>query len=382
MNNHYLTALFLTLSVMVIGTVAVTTRVDPFGIYGDDTEAALSRIDQFFHMRSTKALIIKNKKPSKLIIGSSRSARLSPPASEQNAYYNGAIPGATPAEIRQMLEYAHYVRPLDTAIIGWDFEAFLPLLPEFRSGFNNDLLDANNPITHSLYSLIAHKRTAFSFIAMMESYKAHTAVDTPTKPSYMTDGSWHRNQPTHIGPFGFSMLSKEKLALFSNDDPMPLVTREIERTFRLCHDNDIQCQFLATPVHLFHFEIFRKAGLLGQWKQWHRKLVNINTRIAQEKNRNPLPIWAFNAYVPAVNEPIKVATDLVTPWFSDNLHFRPRFGDVMLADITGTGSTQPAGILLTPDNVEDYIDTTISLQRSYIKADRRRVGLLKKNLKF
>jgi hypothetical protein len=83
-----------------------------------------------------------------------------------------------------------------------------------------------------------------------------------------------------------------------------------------------------------------------------------------------------------VNEPIKVATDLVTPWFSDNLHFRPRFGDVMLADITGAGSTQPAGILLTPDNVEDYIDTTILLQRSYIKADRRRVSLLKKNLKF
>ncbi|MFT4518482.1 MAG: hypothetical protein ACI9JM_000863 [Halioglobus sp.] len=382
MTKHYLTSLLLTLSVMVIATLCWTTSVDPFGIYGNDSDAALSRIDQFYHTRSTKPLIVQQKMPSNLIVGSSRTARLSPSSAKQNTFYNAAIPGATPAEIRQILEYAHFNHPLDSAIIGWDFEAFLPLLPEFRSGFNNDLMDAHNLFSLALYSAIAHKRTAFSFIAMMESYKANTAIDNPNKPTYRADGSWHRNQPNNIGPFAFNIISKEKLELFAHDEPLPLQVKEIERTIRFCHDNNIQCQILATPVHLFHFEIFRKTGLMAQWKQWHRRLVSINARVAQVVGREPFPVWAFNAFSPAVNEPIRVAKELETPWFTDNLHFRPRFGDVMLNDMTSPSTEPSAGLLLTPDNVEAYLDGTLALQRDYLNSDKRAVNSIKRNLKF
>lgn len=382
MNTPYLTIFFFTLLIAVSLTAATTSQIDPFGIYQDASVESMSRIDQFYHTRSTKPLILKNTKARNLIIGSSRSARLSPANVDLEDTYNASIPGATPTELREILEYAHFEQPLESAIIGWDFEAFLSHTPQIREGFNSTLLNSRNTVTNTLYTLIAHKRTLLSFVALEESHKALNPLISETKPTFAPDGSWQRNQPKNIGPFGFVLISKEKIETFEREKPLTLDTGEVAKTISFCQENNIKCQILITPFHLFHIEILRKAELISVWKQWHSELVTVNAQVAKAFQRQPIPVWGFNAITPAVNEPIATANDLITPWFADNFHFRPKFGDLMLRNMTGNPAERLQGVLLTADNVEAYLDQVLELQAAYIKKDKKVVNRLKKNLKL
>ncbi len=379
MRNRYLTWTFALAALIVGGTIAFTYQTDPFGLYRDDSERALSRIDQFYHMRSTKPLQLLRKKPRKVIVGSSRSARLSPVELGLNDIYNASLPGATPTEIREVLAFAHGVQPLEAAYIGWDFEGFLGLTPDHRDGFNSELLTASNPLTRSVHAFVAHKRTLFSLVALKESIDAGKSTTETLRPSYLPDGSWRRNQAENIGPFGFALISRQKIEAFADTAPHTLDTAEVHRTLEYCYAQRIRCQVFVTPVHLFHFEIFEQAGLTSLWQDWHRAVVRINEALAATYSADPISIWGFNAFAPAVSEPIAKPQDISTPWFTDNLHFRPRFGNVMI-DAMVNGKAQPGVTALSSDTIERYLQMVEGLRTTYRLDNQRQVKRMKKNL--
>lgn len=361
------------------GVIGLTYSVDPFGLYGERTENSLSRIDQFYHMRSSKPLTLRSRRTQALIVGSSRTARLSPDSEQLSSFYNAAIPGATPSEMRELLEYSHFLNPLKTVVIGWDFEAFLSLTPPFREGFNRELLNARNPVSVLMNSVSAHKRTLFSFTAVQQSIRALNGETSPKRPSYLPDGSWHRNSIDSIGPFGFALLSKEKVETFRSSETHRIDASEIRKTLAFCYSERIDCRIFATPVHLFHFELFYTAKLITPWRQWHKELVKQNAELARAYDSQPFPIWGFNAVRAAVSEPIAPASSLATPWYTDNLHFRPKFGAVILRTVLDEEIT-PEAVRLTQENVDDYLGSVLEAQKAYVKSDNRKVRRLKRSL--
>lgn len=379
MRYPYLTMLFVLLAAAISSVVAFNYLTDAFGIYGADSAEKLSRIDQFYHMRSSKPLILLNKKPQKLIIGSSRTARLVPSMSGYNDYYNAAIPGATLREIQDLIEFAHYNNPLDTLIIGLDFEAYLSTSADYKLGFNTDLVNARNAVSRTAHTVAAHKRTLFSSVSLEASLDARQSKPSATRPSYLPDGSWFRNQKSNIGPFGFSLVSKQKVETFKTYQESALNLTNLSATLEFCYSNTINCQIFITPVHLFHLELFEAAQLLERWRDWHWQIVRINEGLASEHNATPVNIWAFNAFRPAVTEPIRKPDTLDSPWFSDNLHFRPKFGDVMMrAMLSGV---VPEGVTrLTATNTDLYLQNVNTLWGEYRERDKKVIQRLKKGL--
>jgi len=378
MRTPYLTTLSLVL-VILLGTVALFGyATDPFGLYRDGSAKALSRIDQFYHMRSTKPLQLVNKKPQRIIVGSSRAARLSPSERNLTDIYNAAIPGATPNELRDTLSFAHNNAPLEEAYIGWDFESFLGLTNSHRAGFNTELMQASNPITSFIQTVIAHMRTLFSFIAIKGGIATLHASESSRGPLYLDDGSWRRDKLQNIGPFGFALVSKDKAAKFGSQDSFSLLDDEITKTLDFCYREKIPCTFFATPVHLFHLEIFEAAGLLPLWEEWHRRIVTINEDLASQYQVTPFTIWGFNAVEVAVTERIAKPADLETPWFTDNVHFRPRFGhlilDALLENATQAGETE-----LTTANVDKYLNEVQRLREKFTQLHAKQVRRMKKN---
>ena len=91
-------------ALLLCGAVGlVNYSLDPYLLFNFEAadSARLSRIDQFNHMRITKPWYLQKVKPTAVIVGSSRSARLLPIheswADEKG--YNLAVPGMTIAEI-------------------------------------------------------------------------------------------------------------------------------------------------------------------------------------------------------------------------------------------------------------------------------------------
>ena len=378
MGKNYLTVFFALLALGVGGLLSFTYSADPFGLYVDDSEASMSRIDQFYHMRSSKPLQLLRKRPEQVILGSSRTARVAPSDLSLTDIYNAAIPGATATEVRDLLLFTHRNQRLERAYIGWDFEAFLGLTPDRRAGFKSDLLQAGNPLSRWIYAFIAHKRTLFSFVAIKEAIAANNAVPSPIRPSYLSDGSWRRNQLQNIGPLGFALISKDKIEHFRHSAPHSLSTREVTDTLAYCYETKIDCRVFLTPVHLFHFELFEATGLLPLWENWHREAVAINEKLAASYNTAPLPIWGFNAVEQAVSERVSKPTDLDAPWFTDNLHFRPRFGALMLKTLH-EDSAQAGALKLTTQNVEEYIEAVGEMRKRFLASNARQVRRMRKN---
>lgn len=379
MKNFYLRVLAVTLSLAIGGTAAFTYVTDAFGIYGDVTETSLSRVDQFYYMRKSKPLIILNKQPQNLIAGSSRAARLNPMNSGLNNYYNASIPGATPTEIRKLIEFSHAQKPLQSVLIGWDFESFLSLTPPFRDGFNSKLITATNPIDLAVQTTVSHMRTLVSFTAILENVKASTAENPEPSTSYFPDGSWHRNLTSQQVESGVLEISKQKTKEFRDVIEHRIDTTEIHSTLELCYRKKINCQVFATPVHLVHFEIFSRFRLVGLWRKWHWEIVKINQKLARKYNQKPITFWGFNATIPAVNSMISNPASLEEPWYEDNLHFHPRFGNIIL-QATLFGRANKGATQLTPSNLNSYLNEVARLQKKYISRDAAMVKSLRRSL--
>lgn len=382
MTARYLTTFGITLAVCVGLTLFATLRIDPFGVYGNDSEQALSRIDQFYHMRTGKPLILHRRKPTRLLLGTSRTARISPWDAGLENSYNAALPGGTPFELRQLLAFSNANTPLEAVLVGLDFDSFFTHLPQSRQGFSSAQMGADGTPQQWLHYWLAHKRAAFSWLALRESYGARTAVSEPGQTTYATDGSWHRNKTRNIGPFGFFMISRNLLGTLEQEGQLAFSLDELAGIIEYCHSNSINCQLFITPIHLFHFEILREGDLIELWEQWHREIVALNELLAQQHSKAPLPLWGFNTVTPAVNEPIARPKELETPWFMDNVHFRPRFGQLMLQSMASGKPSANAGQLLRQQSVEQYLSEVRQLQRAYVEDDGTAVNSLKEKLKL
>ena len=370
-----LTVLCLALSGLTLG---YTLSTDPFGIFHNDSETELSRINQFWYMRTSKPLRLLRRQPDMVIVGTSRTARLSPDRVGIEDGFNAALPGATAHEQRITLAYAIDASAPARAVIGLDFDAFRAGRETSRLGFNPALMRAEGAPSHWLNVALTLKRLFFSTLAVQKSYEAtHLAGQRRDDARYQADGSWWRPIP-QASADDFEGVGRQRLSAFRQSADAGLDMTEYRRLLQLCQASALDCQLLVTPVHVFDINLLSTSGLLPLWQQWHEQLVRINDEVAAEYGQRPIPLWGFNTFAPAVAEALSTREDNSNPWFKDSIHFTPRFADLMLGTITGQAGAGngDTGIRLDQASLPLYLDTITDLRQAFNVREKASVDQL------
>lgn len=126
--------------------------VDPFGVERTFLKKGFNRYKEAFHMntRVTKLPLSEGIDPEILFFGSSRTEYLAPEqvlSSEKRARsFNFALSGGMPHEMRDMLEWAIDRYPVEEVYYGIDFISLTDRTPEYRKGFDHELVDGKQPL--------------------------------------------------------------------------------------------------------------------------------------------------------------------------------------------------------------------------------------------
>lgn len=373
----------LLVALLITGAVgAFNYLVDPYALFrfGEVDSDRLSRIDQFNHMRVTKPWYLQQVKPSAVVVGSSRSARLHPEhaAWDGDTGYNMAVPGMTISEINQFVRHAHAVRPLSKVMIGLDYEAFIRPVPVTRPGFEPARMARSS---EDLHALKMKKQRATDWLDSLFSVPALSlsiaAASGTSKPGryYFKNGTWETTTNFLTGRAGYVYVGQNVVkAHRSYDFDIENNLVFFEEVLRFCHENAIETRLFFTPTHVLFVDLWRRLGDKGMWMGFHRRVAALNEQVALEYGAEPFPLWGFSHAEGIVNEPIYKGKSAARAWYDDGVHTRVKLGRKMMNDVWG--SKTRIGQKVSAGNVDRYLAEVIGVMDEFLLANADQVAEL------
>ena len=338
--------------------------VDPYVIYSFATanEEKLNRLDQFSYMRLSKPWHLDQIKPNALVIGTSRTGRVSP---EHSAWsnlnpYNSSIPGMTMYEMSRFIQHAQSLNSVQELILGLDFEQTLRPLPVYRPGFEENRFLGSpkvNKLSKYTQKAIDIVETLFSASSLSRSVSAITGTGYAGR-KYFLDGTWQTTSKFLRGEGGYKFIGAEIVKTHKNFElDIEENMRILEEILRSAYANKINTRIFITPVHVAIIDLWYFLGHKENWEIFHQKLIDVNIRVAQDYNAAPYPIWVFNNLPGVVDEPVLKGPRAAEAWFKDGVHFRRELGGKIFSSMVLPAKQQqapPFGMQLNADNKETY----------------------------
>ena len=369
---------FLGSALSVILTVcSVNIVIDPYGILGISTISGLNKVKPIKsqNVRLFKAVDVSRIKPEMFFLGSSRTdygMNPSHPALKNyQSVYNLAIPGANMYEVRRYFEHAIANHPnFKKAVINIDFFMFNDFkedTPDFKESrlekTRLTLSDAFNSI-FSIDGLIASART------VKTNFENPTAVG-PYYPNGQRDAEdtiekVYQNRPFKE-IFQITLKNNGFIRRANNQEKVYEISesylKELQIIVDLCKKKGVDCQIFISPSHATHRESIRVSGVWPIFEQWHREIVKI------------APVWSFSGYNSITTEPIRENMKN----YIDPSHYRSEVGDLVLNRILKYNEDKVPddfGVLLTPENIESYLEKVRSDREAWAKKHPDEVKLV------
>ena len=385
--NYPLILIFVALALS--GSVGLFNYVvDPYVLFDYENSDAdrLSRIDQFNYLRITKPWYIRTLKPTAVVVGSSRSARVHPqhPSWDSLRGYNLAVPGMTIHEIDRFIRHAQAIQPLSKLMIGLDYEAFIRPVPATRPGFEVKRMASDTHDLHSLASTAQYVRdvfdSLFSSAALSRSIAAATGIAPPGR-RYFKNGSWETTTDVLTGRGGYIYIGNN--AIRADRVNTLDIQDNLERfsdILRFCYRNRIETRLFFTPTHVFFVDLWYQLGYRDMWHDFHRKILALNNSIAKETGNKPFPLWGFSHADGIVNEPIYRKKNAGKAWYDDGVHTRVRLGNKMMNDVWGENAE--IGQQLNPENIDAYLKDVVRLMDDFKSKNPKLIKQLHLEMQF
>ena len=357
--------------------------IDPYAIYHYKGAAPekISRIDQFSYMRITKPWRVRQASPKEVVIGTSRTARVSPKTVwDKKNSYNLSVPGMTVYEMSRFIEHADANEHLNKLMIGLDFEAFISPVPRVQSGFKERrLARTTDDLTMPRYVWQIGVDAAETLLSLPSLALSLSAVfGTAIVPRlYYNDGTWKSNATQLKSRGAFVYVGKTTVFDRRNESMEMDINFEIlANTLRFAHTQGIETRLFVTPEHIFMIDLWERLGFGGLWREFHRRLVAVNNAVAIEMGADPFPIFVFNAESGVVDEPIYMAKNAGKSWFEDGAHFRKRLGDkIMKAAWTDRDAF---GTRLDDHSVEAYLVDVEKIRHDFLASNAELTARLRR----
>jgi len=381
----YLKAWFASAAGFCLLAGAINLAVDPYGLFGTPRITGLTALKPSAPDRIvfTKPYYAARAAPRTLIVGNSRPEAGLDPASpcwdpSQRPVFNNAIPGASfPDQIRYATHAAADGR-LSAVFIGLDYLDFLinpaakpnyaawPGPPTALDERLRRRLDGTPNPHYGWHRLQDWLTGVFSLASLADSIttllRQHEA-DVPTRQADgFNPGRDYRPIIHAEGQYVLfaqknreivKLLQRPNQAIFQGTGDWSWNFETLERYLARAQGEGIAVTLFINP---YHADYLAAIGLTGHWPRleaWKRTLTVI-------ADRHGVPLWDFNAFDPASQEPSPPPGERTSElrWFWEPSHYRPEYGERMLAAMLGADCGPDAaatGTGLTGARLEDHL---------------------------
>jgi len=360
--------LFLLIFAMSFGVAAFNFIVDPYDIYPTpDIPGVTSNKYYAKNMDwKYKPYQFERNQPNQVIFGSSRSEiALDPehPAwdSTQGRVYNFAFSGANITEIAARFKSAHQSHPFKKALLGIDFFGF--------SAYSPNRVATTSRLNDIFCSL-------FTANALKVSQKTLKKQDSKKYPGLLPNGqiAWNAySRPIEIFGQRKFFIETEKHAVegylpkghpsysFTNTATDADTIQIFSDILAFSRANEIELTVFVPPPHLRILELIWLSGLWPKVGEWKRAVVDALAKEAAQSDQPPFEFWDFSGINPVTSEEVPAPGDMSSriQYYWEASHSKKETGDLMLEVLLGKRHPvyDPAsfGVLLTPNNIDDYL---------------------------
>ena len=366
----------LTLAVL---TVALTTIVDPYRLFGTAEIAGWTALKpRIYEQRGiAKTYQLERIVPATLLLGNSRVEIGLDPESAQwprdsGPVFNAAEGGASLFVAWRRLQEAIAVSPPKVVILGLDFPDFLerpsdpqaslppPSADERRLLVNRDGLPNPDRPAQIWRDQLAATLTIDGLLDSIITL-------TDQKPWSSVTMTTHGFNPlheyrVHVQRSGYYALFAQKNAVYQkqygmsrhpdfDDTSRSASFHFLDRIMLLAQEHSFRLILFIPPYHAQYLDILHQAKLWSSFEAWKRALVRtISAR--SDPLRGSITLLDFSGYNQFTTEPVPRQGDLRTEmsWYWESGHYKPALGDEIIARFFGAKSH--FGQELTPSTID------------------------------
>ncbi len=366
--------LLLATAIPMLSVALFNYTIDPYDVFNTPNYFGLnhSKPKKDNNDRLFKALDITRLKPTTVIIGSSRTKQGIDPnhlvfaddilsSYVDNHYtYNLAINGPNVYEVRRYLEHAIANQPnLKEVVFGVDFFMFNETLKNQPSFSETRLGKQNMSINDGVNALFSIDTINASNETIKSSKKEKNDNKNYGENGFMPN----RNANDGKNIWRFNQSIKLYFELHSDYQFSEKYFDDFKQIVALCQEKGVKLKVFISPSHATDMESIRATRKWQVSEEWKRKLVEIT------------PVWDFSGYNSVTTQKIeKVMTN-----YSDSSHYTHTIGDWMLDRIFERQNTKVPtdfGVLLTPKNVDEYLDRTNKNRDTWAAKNQNEVKLV------
>lgn len=384
----FLRSYFLTLILLLCGTIAFNLIIDPFGVYHIVEINGINNVKTGIgdHVRMGKAGSVRAFKPRSVILGDSRAEfAINPehPGWKSKPVYNLAISGSNVYEILRYFQHAHHIQPLKQVLYVLDFKQFNAYRENAGDFTENRLSVTYNEQDNTYYYLSDFIPTVLSIKAFSQSINTIWRSSAKKSTTYLANGQrdWHgdllfRTAMQNYGSYSKLFSEEEKSLFFTRSkNHVPLYVESFfnqiskinafdlfRRLVQIAIRDNIDLRFEIGPSHARYFESYRLMGNWFLWEEWKRTLVRILEEEAVKAGVKPFPLWDFSGFNPLTMELVPQPDDKKTrmKWYFEASHYTTDLGDLIqdrVFDHKEPGRTVPDyfGVLITSKNIEGHL---------------------------
>ncbi len=113
---------------------------------------------------------------------------------------------------------------------------------------------------------------------------------------------------------------------------------------------NIQITFFINPYHFSYLHTLADSNQWANFQLWKQTLVSY----LHQYQQNEITLWDFSVFSLFVNEQVPLEQPKQQmQWYWEPAHYRKELGDVMLNNMLVETKTQPFGIQLTTNSIEN-----------------------------
>lgn len=361
---NWLFLLFVSLPLSLVGTFNLL--VDPYDVFDTPNWFGInhSKPKKDNNDRLFKASDLTRLKPTTIILGSSRTKQGIDPEysvfADDRSTYNLAINGPNVYEVRRYLEHAIANQSnIREIVFGVDFFMFNANLKN-QPSFSEDRLGKKHiSVNDAINSLFSLDTLNISKATIEASLKEPNRYDPYGKNGFMPN----RNINDGNTKWRFDRSIELYFQLHSDYQFSDKYLADFKKIVELCQQHKIDLKVFISPSHATDMEAIHITDRWQIMENWKREIVKIT------------PVWDFSGYNSVTTEPIKD----VMKNYSDNSHYTVAIGNLILDRIFNRSNTKnPSdfGVLLTPENLENYLAKVRSDREVWMKSHADEVKLV------
>ena len=393
--KRFIYIFFLTLTGLSAFVIATNYLVDPFKMFSSPTFEGVNKVKPEYHkhIRMSKAFTIRKKKPSAIILGSSRAEVAMDPKhpgwnTPLQEVYNLALSSGRIYELEHYLKHAHQQNHLRKVVLSVDLFMFNANIIH-ENGFSMDRLSSAQAPGFKTGWLNDIVISLFSLDALQASFNTVTQQHSTHIPIYLDNGERH---PTHNWKIiqhkggghyaAFRSNIKHSIKGMDSWENFNLTNETIKnqllpfnsfkRIVAFCRKNNIKLYIYISPIHALKQEVIWQLNLWDTYEQWKKQMVAAIFD-NQHKNDQAIELWDFSGFHSIATEKVPTKGDKTSQmqWYWEGSHYKKRVGDMILNKMfyghSQTESISPSfGVSLTPENILPHLNSIRKEHDRYI----------------